>query len=72
MATSFAYCLIFIGLLSCFAEPLCWACIILVQLGLIALPVLLGYKFMATKAEKDAYHTSIGGEQANITPAIQE
>jgi hypothetical protein len=45
VATGFVYCLLFIGIMSCFAEPLCWLCIVVVQLGLIALPILFGYKF---------------------------
>jgi hypothetical protein len=49
MVTAFAYCLLFIGLLSAFAEPLCWLCIVVVQLGLIGLPCLFGYKYYTIK-----------------------
>ena len=44
-ATSFAYCLLFIGILSLFAEPICWFCIVVVQLGLIGMPFMFGYKW---------------------------
>lgn len=54
MATAFAYCLLFIGLLSAFAEPLCWLCIVVIQLGLIGLPCLFGYKFYTIKQALNA------------------
>jgi len=45
MVTSFAYCLLYIGIMSLFAEPLCWFCIVVVEIGMIGLPCLLGYKW---------------------------
>jgi hypothetical protein len=45
LITGFVYCLLFIFILSLFAEVFCWLCIILVQLGLIVLPCILGYKY---------------------------
>jgi hypothetical protein len=45
MATSFAYCFIFITLMSFFAEPICWICIVLVELALIGMPFMFGYKW---------------------------
>jgi len=46
LGTAFLYALLFIGFLSAFAEPLCYLCIVVIQLGLITLPILFGYKFM--------------------------
>jgi len=45
LATSFLYCFIFIVILSFFAEPLCWACVVIVQLGLLGAPILFGWKY---------------------------
>lgn len=49
LITGFVYCLLFIFILSMFAEVFCWLCIILVQLGLIVLPCILGYEYMNIK-----------------------
>jgi hypothetical protein len=38
--------------MSAFAEPLCWLCIVVTQLGLIALPVLIGFKWHEMKEAK--------------------
>ena len=54
LLTAFLYSLTFIGLLSAFAEPLCWLCIVVVQLGLLGLPGLFGYKYVQTRELLDA------------------
>jgi len=45
IVTGFIYCLLFIGLMSCFAEPICYLCLVITELGLIGLPVVLGMKW---------------------------
>jgi hypothetical protein len=54
LATGFLYCILFIAILSAFAEPLCWFCIVVVQLGLIGLPIVAGYKYMEVKKALDS------------------
>jgi len=46
IATGFVYCLLFIGIMSLFAEWICYACIFITELGLIALPVLFSFKYI--------------------------
>jgi len=32
--------------MSLFAEPICWACVVITELALIAAPLMLTYKYM--------------------------
>lgn len=43
---SFVYSLLFIALMSLMAEIICWACIVILQVGLLGLPVLFWLKRM--------------------------
>lgn len=49
IATGFAYCLAFIGLMSLFAEAICWFCVVITQLALIGIPCMFGYKYYGTR-----------------------
>jgi len=51
LVTALAYCLLFIGLMSLFAEPLCWLVVILTELGLIGLAVMFFVKYLNVTSE---------------------
>jgi hypothetical protein len=68
MATCLLYCIVFIGVLSVASEPICWLCIIVVELGLFALPIVFGYKYWELKNNADELHAKGVDEKSGAAP----
>lgn len=50
MFMGFVYCIVFIYLMSWFAEYIAWACIVLTQIGLVATSIFMFSQYLAAKS----------------------